>query len=69
MARPGLLGRINSLLQNDYATYKLIKLFFYQNSSSYYKYDSRFYAGDDIFFQLSMIYLHKCDEACKMAGG
>jgi len=68
MAQPNIYGKINSLLQDDYATYKLIKLFFYQNSDSYFRYDARFYAVDNRFYINSMSYLQQCHEVCKKAG-
>jgi lysophospholipase L1-like esterase len=68
MMRPNLLGRINSLLQDDYATYKLIKLFFYQNSDSYFRYDSRLYVANGRLFIRSMGYLEQCNQVCRKAG-
>jgi hypothetical protein len=68
MARHNMIGKINRLLQNDYATYKLIKLFFYQNSDKYFQYDSRFYKPNDFLFTRSMNYLKQCNEVCKSAG-
>ncbi len=68
MMRHNTFGKINSLLQDDYDTYKLIKLFFYQNSDSYFRFDARFYKSDDLLFQRSMNYLKHCAETCKKAG-
>jgi len=68
MARQSMLGKVNSLLQDDYATYKLIKLFVYQNSDSYFRYDAKFYAVDNRFYVNSMSYLQQCYEVCKKAG-
>jgi len=68
MARPNLIGKINSRLQDDYATYKLIKLFFYQNSNRYFQYDAGFYSSDYFRYVRSMDYLRLCNEACKSAG-
>ena len=68
MGRHGMLGKINGLLQNDYATYKLVKLFFYQKSDKYFQFDSRFYRPDDLLFERSMNYLKRCNEVCDSAG-
>jgi lysophospholipase L1-like esterase len=68
MMKQTLLGKINALLQNDYATYKLIKLFFYHASDSYFRYDSRFYNDNDPFFKRSMDYLEQCKKVCDAAG-
>ena len=68
MAKQNLLGKINGLLQNDYATYKLLKLFVYQNSNSYYRYDSQFYTEDNAMFQLAIADLKTCDSICKAKG-
>lgn len=68
MAKQNLLGKINGLLQNDYATYKLLKLFVYQNSNSYYRYDSQFYTEDNAIFQQAMADLKTCDSICKEKG-
>lgn len=68
MAKQNLLGRINGLLQNDYATYKLLKLLVYQNSNSYYRYDSQFYTDDNAMFQQAMADLKTCDSLSKAKG-
>jgi lysophospholipase L1-like esterase len=43
MGNKGMMSSINALLQDKYATYKLVKLFFYQNSGRYYDYDRELY--------------------------
>lgn len=68
MAKQNLLGKINGLLQNDYATYKLLKLFVYQNSNSYYRYDSQFYTENNAMFQQAMADLKTFDSICKAKG-
>lgn len=65
MAKQNFVGRMNAFLQDRYATYKLIKLFFYQASSGYFKYDSQFYAKDNPRFVESMNYLRTCDSVCR----
>lgn len=39
----GFASKINGVLQDKYATYKLLKLFLYQNSDRYFKYDNALY--------------------------
>jgi lysophospholipase L1-like esterase len=68
MAKPNLIGRLNGLLQNRYATYKLLKLFVYAMSDRYFKYDEQFYAKDNPNFVGSMQILKECDSVCKAAG-
>lgn len=68
IARPDWLGNINALLQNRYATYKLIKLLFYQHSNKYFTYDLQFYQKDNPYFVQSMKYLYQCDSVCKSNG-
>ena len=43
MGNRGILSTINILLQRRYATYKLLKLWLYQQSDYYYRYDARLY--------------------------
>ncbi len=43
IANKGFISSINALLQDRCAIYKLIKLFVYQDSQSYYQYDQAFY--------------------------
>ena len=65
MAKQNIQGKMNRLLQGTCATYKLIKLFFYQNSNRYYTYDLQFYKSGDPHFQAAMNDLHFCDSLCK----
>jgi hypothetical protein len=39
----GFMSKLNAILQDRYATYKLIKLVAYQNSDRYYQYDQALY--------------------------
>lgn len=68
MSKQNLFGKINGLLQNDYATYKLLKLFVYQNSDSYYRYDMQFYHEDSTLFKNAMADLKTCDSISKAKG-
>lgn len=43
ISNKGIFSKINLILQNNYATYRLIKLFIYQNSNHYYTYDKTLY--------------------------
>jgi hypothetical protein len=43
MADKGIWSQINALLQDRCATYKLIKLWVYENSDHYYRYDAALY--------------------------
>jgi lysophospholipase L1-like esterase len=65
MAKQSYIGKANSFLQDRIATYKLLKLLFYQNSSSYFKYDSQFYTSDNPHYIESMRHLKQCDSICK----
>ena len=65
MAKQNIVGKMNKLLQNRCATYKLIKLFFYKNSDRYFAYDLQFYKKDDTHFNQAMNDLHTCDSLCK----
>ncbi len=65
MARTNLLGTINGFLQDRYATYKLIKLWFYKNSDRYFNYDLQFYEKDNERFITAMQNLQTCDSICK----
>lgn len=64
MAKQNIIGQLNGLLQNTCNTYKLIKLFFYQNSNRYFTYDWQFYNKDDNRFKQSMNDLRICDSLC-----
>lgn len=68
MAKQNLFGEINGLLQNDYATYKLLKLLVYQNSNGYYRYDSQFYTDDNAMLKQAMADIKACDSVCKAKG-
>jgi lysophospholipase L1-like esterase len=46
MANKGVLSTINALLQDRYATYKLLKLLVYQHSDRYYQYDKALYKDE-----------------------
>lgn len=65
MAKQNILGKLNALLQNRYATYRLIKLFFYQHSNRYFQYDLQFYKEQDPHFKTAMKDLFICDSLCK----
>ena len=68
MAKLNLIGRLNSLMQNSYATYKLLKLLVYQNSDRYFKYDEQFYDVNNACFISSMGILKQCDSLCSASG-
>ena len=65
MKQQNFLGKLNGILQNRCSTYKLIKLFFYQNSNRYFTYDEQFYTANNRHFVRAMSDLHKCDSLCK----
>ena len=65
MAKQNIIGKLNGLLQNKFAIYKLIKLFFYQHSNRYFTYDLQFYKQEDAHFKQAMNDLHICDSLCK----
>lgn len=65
MAKQNFIGKLNGILQNYCSTYKLLKLFFYQNSNRYFNYDLQFYKNDDAHFVQAMNDLHFCDSVCK----
>ncbi len=65
MAKQNIIGKLNELLQNRCATYKLIKLFFYKNSDRYFIYDLQFYENESENFGEAMNDLHTCDSLCK----
>ncbi len=68
ISRQNILGRINGLLQDRYATYKLIKLLVYQNTDRYFRFDAHLYSADGLFFKRSMIYLMQCSDVCNIRG-
>jgi lysophospholipase L1-like esterase len=68
IARRGWMSRINGLLQDRYATYKLIKLWFYKNSDRYFTYDLQFYQPGNERFIAAMHNLQTCDSVCKANG-
>ncbi len=65
MAKQNIIGKLNGLLQNTCNTYKLIKLFFYQNSNRYFTYDLQFYKKENEHFSRAMNDLSTCDSLCK----
>ncbi len=65
MAKQNFIGKMNGLLQNTCNTYKLVKLFFYQNSNRYFAYDLQFYKKEAECFNQSMNDLRVCDSLCK----
>ncbi len=67
MAKQTLIGKLNGFLQVHYATYKLLKLFSYQNSSAYFTYDLGFYNEYGNQFIESMSILRQCNSICASA--
>jgi lysophospholipase L1-like esterase len=65
MAKQNFIGTLNTFLQDRYSTYKLLKLLVYHNSATYFNYDARFYAKDNIHFIQSMNDIQHCDSICK----
>ncbi|MCX6199762.1 MAG: SGNH/GDSL hydrolase family protein [Bacteroidetes bacterium] len=65
MAKQNFIGKLNGILQNSCSTYKLLKLFFYQNSNRYFTYDLQFYKKEDAHFVQAMNDLRFCDSLCK----
>lgn len=65
MAQKGLLSKLNTLLQDNSSTYKLIKLLIYQNSLAYYRYDRNFYSPGNPFYDNAVAELIACDSVCK----
>jgi lysophospholipase L1-like esterase len=64
MAKQNMAGRLNTYLTANCATYKLIKLYFYQNSNRYYLYDAAFYKPGNQNFTEAMEYLRQCANLC-----
>jgi lysophospholipase L1-like esterase len=65
MAKQNFIGALNAFLQDRCATYKWLKLLVYQNSASYFKYDTQFYSRDNSRFIQSMNDLRECDSICQ----
>ncbi len=65
MAKQKFIGKLNSILQSSCSTYKLLKLFFYQQSNRYFTYDLQFYKKDEAHFVQAMNDLQFCDSLCK----
>ena len=68
MAKQNVLGKANALLQDRYATYKLLKLLFYKNNHRYFDYDLQFYEKSDEHFANATCQLYSCDSVCKARG-
>lgn len=66
MAQQNFIGKLNALLQDRYATYRLLKLLVYQHSDRYFKYDLQFYTPRDTRFTNAMNDLLTCDSLCKV---
>jgi lysophospholipase L1-like esterase len=65
IGKASITGKINALLQDRYFTYKLLKLFLFQNSDRYFRYDAQFYSTENPMFISSMNDLKTCDSLCK----
>lgn len=65
IAKQSFTGWVNEVLQNKYATYKVLKLLVFRNTDNYFKYDLQFYNETDPHFTEAMAYLDKCDSLCK----
>lgn len=65
MAKQSWIGKLNGLLQDKCALYKLIKLYFYRNSNRYFTYDLQFYQTGNERFNQAMASLNSCDSLCK----
>jgi lysophospholipase L1-like esterase len=68
MARQDFMGQASAFMQQNYNTYKLIKLLLFQNSDRYFQYDMQFYKAGDEHFKNAMTTLLLCDSACINAG-
>ena len=68
MARQNGIGKLNEFFQAHCATYKLLKLIIYRNSSRYFQYDLAFYKTEDARFIDAMSILLACDSVCKTSG-
>lgn len=64
MAKANWIGKANTFLQVRWATYKLIKLFVYQNSDAYFRYDASFYQPNNPHFKETIEVLAECDSIC-----
>ncbi len=64
VSRGGTMGAINTVLQDRYATYKLIKLLAFRHSDRYYQYDQALYADSN---RVSAVYAALCaiDTVCR----
>lgn len=68
MIRRPFIGKANALLQENYATYKLLKLLVFRNSNNYFLYDLQFYEKDNLRFAEAMDELNGCDSLCRVSG-
>lgn len=68
MVRNSFIGKANALLQENYATYKLIKLWVFSQSNNYFIYDLQFYEKDNPRFAEAMSELYECDSLCRASG-
>ncbi|HWB63958.1 MAG TPA: hypothetical protein VG603_10635, partial [Chitinophagales bacterium] len=67
MGRQGFIGWIAGFLQQNYATYKLVKLFAFKHANSYYRYDKAFYKEGNPYFETAMRLLKTADSLCNAA--
>ena len=65
IAKQNWIGKFNGWLQDNYATYRLIKLLVFKKSNRYYQYDAAFYTARNPNFTSSMQLLKQCDSLCK----
>ncbi|MCW5906248.1 MAG: SGNH/GDSL hydrolase family protein [Chitinophagales bacterium] len=65
MGKTSFVGKVNSFLQKHYSTYKLVKLFAFRNSNSYFRYDAQFYQPGNEHFTEAMTYLKTFDSLCR----
>lgn len=68
MAQQNFLGKVNTLLQDRYATYKLLKLLLYNKHQRYFDYDLQFYKNVDEHFNAAACHIYTCDSICKAQG-
>jgi lysophospholipase L1-like esterase len=68
MVRNSFIGKANAFLQQNYATYKLLKLLVFSQSNNYFIYDLQFYENTNPRFTEAMNQLYQCDSLCKLNG-
>lgn len=68
MGRQDIIGKASSFLQENYGTYKFMKLLAFRFNDRYFQYDLQFYTPEHLYFLNTVNAIKVCQELCNQHG-